>query len=73
MCKLDNCIVFAMYSLNNECRTRQLDTDGSVIKFSISTVKVMKAPALVAPCCCIHNFCMKGLHFAGSLVLETAF
>jgi len=66
MFKLEHCIVFAMYSLNNECRTRQLDTDGSVIKFSMSAVKVMKAPALVAPCCCIHNFLCEVIAFCRS-------
>lgn len=65
MCKLEQCIVYTMYSLNSEC-TRQLDTDGSVIKFSMSAVKVMKAPALVAPCCCIHNFLYEGVVFCRS-------
>jgi len=66
MCKPEHCIVFAMYCLNNECRTRQLDKDGSVIKFSMSAVKVIKAPDLVASCCCIHNFLYEGIAFCRS-------
>jgi len=66
MCKLEHCIVFATYSLSNECRTRQVDTDGSVIKFSMSAVKMMKDPALVAPCCCIDNFLYEGIAFCRS-------
>ena len=55
-----------MYSLHNECRTRQLHTDGPVIKFSMSAVKVMKAPALMAPCCCIPNILYEGIAFCRS-------
>ena len=65
-----------MNGLNSECCTRQLDSEGSVIKFSMSTAKLMRIPAVVIPCCSIQNFCMKGLHFAGPsrfLLLQAVF